>query len=87
MDISEIAFKRHLACLSSLSGYKLAFDPTKLTAIQLIDKLVQIEDHVRTIYVRTVPDKPADPKFNDQVTGLDLSLSSSDLAASLCNSK
>ena len=84
MDISEIAFKRHLACLASLQDHKLAVEPTKLTGIQLIDKLVQIEDHVPTIYVST--DKPTGPKSKDQVSGLDLFLSS-DLAFYSCIAK
>ena len=36
----------------NLSGYKAAADPAKLTAIQLIDTLVQIEGRVCAIYVR-----------------------------------
>ena len=56
-------------------------EPANLTAIQLIDKMVQIEDHVRTIYVRN--DKPADAKSKDHITGLDLSLSS-ELALHSC---
>ena len=46
--------------------------------------MVQIEDHVRTIYVRNY--KPADAKSKDQVTGLDLSLSS-ELALYSCMAK
>ena len=81
MEIYDFAYKRHLACLASLPSFKPAADPTKLTAIQLIDKLGQIEDHVCTIYVCN--DKPADAKSKDRVTGLDLSLSS-DLALYSC---
>ena len=61
MEIRDFAYKRHLAGLASLPGHQPAADPTKLTAIQLIDKLVQIEDNVRTIYVCN--DKPTDAKF------------------------
>ena len=75
MEYNDISFARHLAGLASLnSHHKPAADPATLTPIQLVDKMIQIEDHVRTIYVRN--DKPADAKSKDHVTGLDLSLSS-----------
>ena len=51
MDIQDYAYNRHLAALASLPNYKLAADPKKLTTVQLIDKMVQIDDYVRTIYV------------------------------------
>ena len=46
--------------------------------------MIQIEDHVRTIYIRN--DKPADAKSKDHITGLDLSLSS-ELALYSCIAK
>ena len=85
MEYNDLTFTRHLAVLNSLSSLrKPVADPVNLTAIQLIDRLVQIEDHVRTIYVRN--NIPANAKSKDHVTGLDLSLSS-DLALYSCIAK
>ena len=75
MEYNDLTFARQLEALASLSSHrKPVADPANLTAIQLVDKMIQIEDHVRTIYVRN--DKPADAKCKDHVTGLELSLSS-----------
>ena len=50
MEYNDLTFARHIAGLASLSSQrKPVADPANLTAIQLIDKMVQIEDHVRTI--------------------------------------
>ena len=72
MDIQDNAYNRHLAALASLPNYKLAADPKKLTTVQLIDKMVQIDDYVRTIYVRN--DKPVDPNFPSLRTRLSMVL-------------
>ena len=85
MEIQDFAYNRHLAALASLPNYKLPADPKKLTTVQLIDKMVQIDDYLCTIYVRN--DKPVDPKSKDPlINGLDLSLSS-DLALYSCIAK
>ena len=85
MEYNDLTFARHLAGLASLNSHrKPVADPATLTAIQLVDKMIQIEDHVRTIFVRN--DKPADAKSKDHVTGLDLSLSS-ELALYSCIAK
>ena len=69
--------------LPALLLFRVANQLLTLTSIQLIDKLVQIEDRVRTIYVSNDKLELADSKSKDQVTGLDLSLSS-DLALYSC---
>ena len=75
MEYNDISFARHLASLASLNSHrKPVADPATLTAKQLVDKMIQIEDQARTICVRN--DKPADATSKDHVTGLDLSLSS-----------
>ena len=75
MENNDVFLALHLAGIASLSSLrKPVAAPANMTAIQLIDKMVQIEDRVRTIYVRN--DKPADAKPKDHVTGLDLYISS-----------
>ena len=82
MEYNDLSFTRHLAVIATLSSLsKPVADPDNLTAIQLIDKMVQIEDHVCTICVCN--DKPADATSKDHVNRLDLSLSS-DLALYSC---
>ena len=50
MEYKDLSFAQHLAGLASLSSQrKPVADPANLTAIQLINKMVQMEDHVRTI--------------------------------------
>ena len=67
MEYNDLTFARHLAGLASLNSLrKPVADPATLTAIQLVDKMIQIEDDVRTIYVRN--DKPADAKSKDHRT-------------------
>ena len=85
MEYNDLTFARHLAGLASLNPHrKPVADPATLNAIQLVDKMIQIEDHVRTIYVCN--DKPADAQSKDHVTGIDLSLSS-ELALYSCIAK
>ena len=81
-----MADQQHISRLATaIAPLKSASDPTKLTPIQLIGKLVKIEGYACTIYLtmKNPPDKDED---KDYVTGLPLSLGS-DLASYSCIAK